>query len=182
MLPAGARGGRWRRARDGGLGEPWVAAPGRATLSVTGFAPERLVATNDLELQALFPGTLGIPKLNWNLQGKACGHLCCLSRVARSSLRSNSRGILNNSKQIGIPGLDWNPRSAHTPHPRVLPRRARGSCSVEQRHTHKSDTGADIYLSTQQPRALCRLVEELLRRDFLSFRNLIPRTELVGFL
>ena len=75
--------------------------------------------------------------LNWNLQGKACGHLGAL-----------------------------------TPHPRVLPRRARGSCSVEQRHTHKGGTGADIYLNTQQPRALCRLVEELLRRDFLSFRNL----------
>ena len=143
---------------------------------------QRIISDLLFRVTGLCRRSLGIPKLNWNLQGKACGHLCCLSRVARPSLRSYSRGILNNSKQIGITGLDWNPRSAHTPHPRVLPRRARGSCSVEQRHTHKSDTGADIYLSTQQPRALCRLVEELLRRDFLSFRNLIPRTELVGFL
>ena len=61
--------------------------------------------------------------------------------------------------------LNWNLQeedcehlAALAPHPRVLSRRARGFCSVEQRHTHKSDTGADIYLSTQQPRALCRLV------------------------
>ena len=100
-------------------------------------------------------GAIGIPKLNWNLQGKACGHLGCLSRVARPSLRSNSQGILNNSKQIGIPGLDWNPRSAHTPHPRVLPRRARGSCSVWSSVTHTRATQEQISTSAHSSPAPC---------------------------
>ena len=140
---------------------------GRATASVTGLAMDGSTVTNDLELQALCPdplesqssigisGSIGIPKLNWNLRGKACGHLCCLSRVARPSLRSYSRGILNNSKQIGFPGLDWNPRSAHTPHPRVLPRRARGSCSVWSSVTHTRATQEQISTSAHSSPAPC---------------------------
>ena len=83
---------------------------------------------------------------------------------------------------------NWNPRArlesaerAHASPASAPPTGTWLLLGVEQRHTHKSDTGADIYLSTQQPRDLCRLVEELLRRDRdflsfflpLSFRNLI---------
>ena len=41
---------------------------GRATASVTGLALDGSTVTNDLELQALCPAPLGIPKLNWNLR------------------------------------------------------------------------------------------------------------------
>ena len=81
---------------------------------------------------------------------------------------------------------NWNPRarleSAERTHASPASAPPTGTwllLGVEQRHTHKSDTGSDIYLSTQQPRALCRLVEELLRRDFLSFRNLNTTYDLI---
>ena len=70
----------------GGSAWSW-SSKGRATASVTGLALDGSTVTNDLELQALcleplesqssigILGSIGIPKLNWNLQGKACGHL-----------------------------------------------------------------------------------------------------------
>ena len=55
MLPAGARAGRRRQAVAGGLGEPWVGAPGagRRMDEVQRRLPDwRWPATNELELQA----------------------------------------------------------------------------------------------------------------------------------